>query len=211
MVRRAQRSFYYQEIARNFFSLRGAPFVLSSRDLVLISDWEEMRIPLSVVVEGMNRAFENFKKRQDKRKPHSLSFCQREVLRAFEQAKERKVGRQRKEVTREMKRRAVRGEVERFLQSLAPETGFLRDIYGDALRILSRRIVSEDELEKLEERVERIILASAGEAEKEEVRREVGAEFRGRREEELERLFAVRLVKTWREKHRIPRLSFYYY
>jgi hypothetical protein len=46
MVSQAQRSRYFQEIARAFFDRRGAPFVLSSRDLVTIAAWEEQGIPL---------------------------------------------------------------------------------------------------------------------------------------------------------------------
>jgi hypothetical protein len=94
MPRKDNRSFYFQEIARVFFGLRGAPFVLSSRDAVAISSWEEKGIPLRVVLEGMERAFERHKMRAGGRKMSSLSFCEPEILKAgAEKTREKESGR----------------------------------------------------------------------------------------------------------------------
>jgi hypothetical protein len=212
MKRQAQRSRYFQEIARTFFDLRGAPFVLSSKDIVVISSWEEMGIPLRVVLEGIERAFENYRKRQaGGRKMSSLTYCNAEVLRTFAEFQDRNVGRRSKEVFRRQKKRSARIEVEIFLQSLSPEVSSLKEIYAEALQILSRRAVREEDLERLEERVEDLILRQAQEADKAEVRRRVQAEFLGRPDSQVQEIYKTQLTKFIREKYRIPHLSFFYY
>jgi hypothetical protein len=109
MPRSKEKSFYFQEIARTFFGLRGAPFVLSSRDMVAISSWEEEGIPLRIVLEGIERAFENYRKRAFRgRKIPSLSFCQPEILRTYAEFKDREVGRADKAEPREEKRKRIR-------------------------------------------------------------------------------------------------------
>ena len=87
------RNRYFQEIAHEFLKSRGAPFFLSSKDLDLIAAWEKMGIPLRVALEGVDRAFENYRAKTAARpKILSLAFCKNQVLKAFEQYKERKVG-----------------------------------------------------------------------------------------------------------------------
>lgn len=212
MKRQAQSSRYFQEIAQAFFDLRGAPFVLSSKDMVTISGWEEMGIPLRVVLEGIQRAFENYRKRRaGGRKMASLSYCSADVLRAFAESRDRGIGRRSKEVCREEKKKRVRLEVERFLRSLSPEVRFLKDIYGEAFKILSRGSVKEEDLERLEEKAEELILLQAQGMEKAEVEGRVKPDFKGRPDSEARDMYKIQLVKFMREKYRIPHLSFFYY
>jgi hypothetical protein len=211
MPRKKDKSFYFQEIARVFFGLRGAPFVLSSRDMVTISSWEERGVPLRVVIEGMERAFERYRKRAGGRKMSSLSFCEAEILRADAEFRDRGVGREKKGKSREDQRKRILAEVKTFLESLPPETVFLGAVYGEALAVLGRRGAPEDTLERLDARVEELIAEKADAAFLSEVEKRVGAEFRGRPPEELRRIAAVEMVKRWRERHRIPYLSYFYY
>lgn len=211
MGRQEAKSRYFQEIARFFFSLRGAPFVLSSRDQVILSSWEKLRIPLPVVVEGITRAFEGYRRQGRARKMPALSFCDREVMRAFEEYRERKVGRRRRVVTRDEKRKKARAEVERFLRALPPEVSSLKAICGEALRLLSKKAVVEETLERLEEKLEELLFQAVPEKDKAEIKKLVQAEFKGRAREELEEISRLRLVKAWREKHKIPHLGLFYY
>jgi hypothetical protein len=212
MMRQAQRSRYFQEIAQAFFDLRGAPFVLSSRDMVTISVWEETGIPLRVVLEGIQRGFEVYRKRQPQgRKIPSLSFCNAQVLKAFAEFRDRGVGRRRKEGSREAKKRRAKLEVERFLQSLAPGAGYLEGTYREALGILSRRAVNEERLESLQSEAEELILRHAQETERARVEHRIKENLKGRPESEVQELCRIQLVKTLREKHRIPHLSLFYY
>lgn len=212
MPRKKDQSFYFREIARAFFSLRGAPFVLSSRDMVTISAWEERGIPLRAVLEGMERAFEKYRKRAEEgRKISSLSFCEPEVLRVDAEFRDRGTGRLKKGESREDKRKRIRAEVKRYLKSLPPETAFLGGVYREALAVLGRRGAPEDALERLDAKAEELITREADAAFRTEVERQVGSEFHGHPPEELRRIAAIELVKRWRRRYRVPYLGYFYY
>jgi hypothetical protein len=212
MGRQTLRSRYFQEIAQTFFDLRGAPFVLSSTEIAAISSWEETGIPLRIVLEGIHRAFEKYRVRHvGGRKMSSLSFCNTEVLKAFAEFRDRGVGLRSKKTFREEKKKRLRDEVERFLQSLSAEVGCFKDLYEEALRVLSRKAAREEELEKMEEKAEDLILHLAQEEDKAEAERRVKAEWRGRPDSEVGEIYKIQLAKLIREKYRIPHLSLFYY
>jgi len=203
---------YFQEISQSFLDLRGAPFVLSSKDIMTISTWEETGIPLRIVLEGIRRAFEKYRQRQaGRRKIFSLSFCQAEVERAFAEFRDRGVGRERPRVSRTEKAGKAGAEVRRFLRAVPPEADYLMGVFRQALAALSRRSPREQEVEELEERVDELILRHASAEDRDAARRQVEAEFAGRSRQEQERILHLQLVKRVREKNRIPRLSLFYY
>jgi hypothetical protein len=212
MARQAQRSRYFQEIARAFLERRGAPFVLSSEDIVTIAAWEEQGIPLHSALEGIGRVFEKPRKKPPgRRKMMSLSYCQLEVMRAFDEHRDRRVGRQKKEGLRGEKRRKVKAEVERFLRTVPSELAGLDGVFRDALKLLSQRKAREEDVERLEEKIDELLLRQALPADRAEVEIRVRAEFAGRPESELKRILDVYLIRFMREKYRIPHLSFFYY
>jgi len=203
---------YFQSIARYFFKLRGAPFFLSSKELDLVTRWEEMEIPLRVVLEGIERAFESFKSRPGKRaKIQTLAFCELQVLRAFEQHRERRVGRIRKRLDREEKREQARREVQKFLKTLAPGIDYLREAYSRAREMLSQRQVDEEELERAEAEIEALLWEHSSEEERSRVKRELRQEFEFKNEDEFLRIFRIKLVKLLRDRYKIPYISLYYY
>ncbi len=206
-----KRGEYFQSIARHFFALRGAPFFLSSKELALIARWEEMGIPLRLVIEGMRRSFESDRRRAGSRKKiSSLSFCHLDVLKAFDEEKERRVGRKRYFAARDEKREAAEKEVERFLKRMPPELNYLKEPYGRAHKILVRTHIDEEEIEKIEEEVEELLWLHSPEEEKVKLTAEVDKEFSFKEEEAVE-LAKIKLAKKLREKHRIPHISLYYY
>jgi hypothetical protein len=212
MPRGEKQKFYDQQIAQAFFARRGAPYVLSSRDMVMISSWEETGIPLGVVLEGIERAFERSRLRLARgRKMTSLSFCQMEVMKAYAEFRDRKVGRASRERSRGEKRKMVKLEVRRFLESLPAELEFLRDAYREARTALSRENVVEDSLERLDEKIEKLIIRQAEAGDRGEVEKSVLADFPGRPEADIQEITRLRFVKRWREKYRIPYLSLFYY
>jgi hypothetical protein len=203
---------YFQEIARHFLARRGAPFFLSAKDLALVAAWDEAGIPLPVILEGIDRAFENYRKTgQKKEKVLSLLFCERQVIRAFERARERSVGGMRTSGEKPGGLEKVRAEVEKFLERVAPEAAFLKDIYLEALGKLSDRDVPAEVLERLDDEVEKRLWMSASPPEREAAKAELRAAPETLSEADLERAARVRIVKRLREKYRIPYLSFYYY
>ena len=71
---------YYAVIERYFVSLRGSPLFIAPRDWHLIHSWLEKQIPLEVVKEGLDRAFE---KRKSTRPVRGLSYCRQTVESAY--------------------------------------------------------------------------------------------------------------------------------
>ena len=210
--REQERSEYFQSIARFFFKQRGAPFFLSSKDLDLIARWEKRKIPLSVVLEGIRRCFENYARRPGKKtRIQTLAFCEKQILRDFDQQRERRVGIEGMRVERKEKRERALAEVKRFLKSLPPEVGYLKEAYFRAQELLSRSHVDEEELERVESEVEALIWNRSPEDEKRKVKSEAAAEFKWREEESLSRISRIKRVKNMRDKHEIPYISLFYY
>lgn len=211
-MRERGRSQYFQAITHHFLSRRGVPFFLSSTDIELIGTWEKMGIPLQVVLEGIERTFESERSKPGRRRRiHSLAFCKLHVLKAFEQYRERKVGTRKRKEERDEKRKRIKNEVRNFLMDFPPDLGYLRDVYSKAQKILSRRKVEEEELERLEEEIEELLLSRCPRLEKEKVKVEISQEYPSAAEEEFRTLLKIKLVKLLREKYKIPYISFFYY
>ena len=207
-----ENSRYYQSIARHFFMERGTPFFLSSREQDLIAKWEKMEIPLYIVLEGMKSAFSNHRRKSGgKAKIQSLGFCDFQILRAFEQARERKVGQKRRGVERDEKRIRAKAEVKRFLEEIPFPAGYLKGMFSRAKKILSQTRLDEEELERIEEDIEELLFMNTPDEEKEKIKEEVLAEFEFKEKEECTRIFKIKAVKFLREKYKIPYISLYYY
>jgi hypothetical protein len=180
--------------------------------MVTISSWEERGIPLRIVLEGMERAFEKYKRRAVRgQKMPSLSFCETEIARAHAEHRDRGIGRADRGESRDAKRKRIRAEVERFLKSMPRETDFLGEVYREALTVLSRKEASEEALERLDAKAEDLIARLSDPSIQAEVEKQVRAGFPGRPPEELRRISLLELVKRWREKYRIPYLTYFYY
>jgi hypothetical protein len=208
----AQRSRYFQDIAACFLRLRGAPFVLSSGDIMTISGWEQAGIPLGVVEEGIRRTHE--KARQARPAPgrlSSLAFCDREVKRAFQEHRDRRVGRGKKPAARSEKAGRAREAVRAFLEASAPGASYLIGIYSRAQTLLSGKSIREEDLERLEADAELLILEHAAGAERAEAEQRVRADFSGRSPGRFDAILAVEVVRRAREKYKIPHLSLFYY
>lgn len=206
------RSEYFQSIARYFFKQRGAPFFLSSRELELVSKWENSQIPLPVVLEGIKRAFETYKRKSGtKSRIQTLSFCEHQVLDAFGRYRERRVGSERMRIERKEKRKLAKAEIKTFLEDLPEQVGYLREAYSRAQRLLSRSSVEEEKLEQIEGEVEELIRENSSIEEKERIKKSVYSEYNVADNEEFSRIFKIKLVKTIRDRYKIPYISLFYY
>ncbi len=207
-----RRSKYFQSVAIHFFKRRGAPFFLSSRDLDYIARWEEMGIPLHVVLEGIERSFETYRRKAGRKaKIQSLAFCDLQVLKAFEQDRERKVGHKKRIVERHEKRDRAKEEVERFLAKIPHQISYLKEAYSLAQKVLSQSHFDEEELERIEEKIEELLWKNSLDEEKARLKREIIKDYEFKEKEELERIFKIKLIKVLRDKHKIPYISLFYY
>ncbi len=206
------RSEYYQGIAAAFFRQRGGGAVLTSRDLDVIASWESMGIPLGVVREGIDRAFEYHRTIAPvRRNLKTLAACGSQVLKAFERHRDRAVGGQVKVRTREEKRARMEAEAKRFVERVPASASFLKEPYGRAIELLKKEKPDEDALERLEEEIERRLEEHAAEGDRELARRSVAAEFPGLKGEEAAEAARLRLIKNQRETFTLPYITFPYY
>lgn len=204
-----KRSEYFQGISCFFFEHRGSPFFLSSKELELIKKWEEMKIPLNVVCEGIQKTFENPRKKG--RKIHSLAYCDYQVLKSFEQYRERQVGQKNKVENRDEKRKKVKNKIQEFLKYMPEELYFLKNIYTEGKRMLSSSNFEEQELEELDKKVRASLLAHIGIEERKNVRKNVLKDYNLTDEKQIERISRLALEKNLRDRYKIPYLSLFYY
>ncbi len=76
---------YFRRVEQHFGQRRGGPLVLSPKDWRLLETWHEKGIPLSVVLRGINNAFDRFLAsgpRPDR--INSLRYCEQEIEAAWE-------------------------------------------------------------------------------------------------------------------------------
>jgi len=202
---------YFQAISRFFCEQRGAPFFLSSKEVENIKEWKNMGIPLQIVLEGIKDCFVTHRgKPGRKSKILSLAFCHPYVLRSFGIYKERKVGGQRIPFPKKDKQKKLKIAVEQFLASCPQSFTDIRKIFSRVLRLISQNI-DEELLEELEKEVEVLVVGMASEAEKEQIRKEVEAEFGESNLQEQSRIRELKLIKHIRKKYMIPHISLYYY
>lgn len=209
-----RRSGYYQTIGKFFIDLRGAPLFLSSKELAIISQWEERDIPLRIVLEGIKESFERPGYRPGKRrKPYTLEHCHSFVLRAFEQYEERRVGQNKVEAFGGEKGRETKilVEVERFLEDIPEELHTLRPIYLRLHTQLSGGKATEEDLDKAEETIERLIEESLSMAQVKTITAEILAEFGMNNGPKFDQIFRIKVLKAKRERHKIPHVSPFYY
>jgi hypothetical protein len=170
-----------------------------------------MGIPMRVVMEGITKSFVNRGSKQHKQsKILSLSYCQPQVVRSFQQYKERRVGGRKSRPDSDDKRKKARAEVKMFLKLLPIPVTFLKDVYSQAYQLLSQSHVEEEKLELLDEEVERLLVERClqeqpGGGEQKDTRTD-------RKENtDKQNISRVKGVKQLREKHKIPYISLFYY
>ncbi len=207
------QSGYYREIARAFLGRRGGALLLSPKDQAAIAAWEDQRIPLRVVLEGIVRTFEGLKARGRATKAVSLTFCDREVTAAFAQHRDRAAGRRKAQEAgpRSDKRDRARREIGQAVEALTPEDALVKRLLREALAALSDSPADEATLERLETEIEEALWSGAAAADKAEASADAAEGPRARRPavsgEDLRR----RVVMTERARRRIPHVSLHYY
>ena len=207
-----RKSAYYREAAKAFLDRRGAPFLLSARDVALIADWERRGIPLEVVMEGIERAFEGGGTgRHRAGKVMSLAFCASQVEKAFARHRDRRAGAEVRVKPRAEKKEGAAAEVRRFLDSLPAEAAALRPLFVRAAGILAAEVPDEEALERIDAEVDEALARAVPESEKEERAKQLRAEHPGRGKAEREAMLAAALAKERRERFTAPYVALFHY
>lgn len=101
---------YLEEVENYFVKEKGRGLILSSKDMMLVKGWQEKGLPLEVVLKGIRTTFENLKGQE--RKIASISYCQPEILRVWDEYRESKVG------TAELKEEGKEDFIPRKIESI---------------------------------------------------------------------------------------------
>ncbi len=83
---------YFSDIEEYFVRKRGKNLLVSPLDWSLIETWKEEGIPLHIVLRGIDRSFENFRKLGKKSAPTTLSYCHGAVMEAYQEFQESRIG-----------------------------------------------------------------------------------------------------------------------
>lgn len=209
---REVRDRYFQEVSRAFLRLRGAPFILSGRELHVLAAWEKEGIPVSAALAGLEQAF---RRRPAGAPPArgkiSLVFCDTFVRRAYDQHRERAVGGRRPERGGAARRERIREEAKAFLEDVPEELPWLADLFRRALSHAEAGEGRETELERLEEELAVLLWERCPAEEREKAESQVLGEFPSSAGTEHEGRVRARVVKNLRVRHRIPFISGRYY
>lgn len=90
---------YFTEIEDTFVRRRGKHLLLGTMDWALMATWKEMGVPLHVVLNGIEHAFDSYEAKPRKRSVKTLMYCQEEVEAQYAEWLEAQLGAQGREET----------------------------------------------------------------------------------------------------------------
>lgn len=83
---------YFLEIESHFAQRRRTPFILNSKDWLLMKKWQEEGVPLPVVIEAIDSVFDKNEAKGSKKVINSLTYCQHAVRELWAERRELHVG-----------------------------------------------------------------------------------------------------------------------
>lgn len=83
---------YFTEIEAHFAARRGTSFVFSGKDWALMKSWHESGIPLAIVLEALDTAFDARERSGRKSPISSLSYCRHAVVDLWDERSQQLVG-----------------------------------------------------------------------------------------------------------------------
>lgn len=207
---------YFLEIESHFATKRGTPFIFSAKDWALMKSWYDEGVPLSVVIEAIDRCFE--KRGESKRRGtiSSLTYCKHAVIELWAERKDLLVG-----AEGAVPETDSSGILLRLADALEAATveGAVRERIAAAageLRALSARAASVNELEEslitLEESLLKDIVALMDDAARRELETEVDrllASFDRLDDATRHRTREANFKRIIRSRFGIPRLSLF--
>ena len=220
---------YFSEIEETFIRRRGKHLLLSPIDWALIESWQERKVPLHVVLRGIEKVFDSRdQKAKQTRSVKSLFYCKEEIEAQYAEWLERQVGKNGAGETEKTGENSMFSDesIKTHLESAAAELKIaVQKSEGDLRETLERVSARLDELkqsfadaetlenalEDLEKLIDAEILKTRKDSEFErEIERSL-ASYKNKMEAEVyQRTFDLMLLKRLREQAEIPRLSLFY-
>lgn len=224
---------YFTEIEEYFWKKRGIALLVSTLDWAVIDAWKQARIPLEIVLKGIDQAFEKHeKRRRGSRRVNSLAYCHQAVLAAAEDAERVKPPHpaqgepiSRAELVKYLTDNAQRltKAAENFQRQGRPESGATFRSLAASLREMAQGVAGDaplelEEIERrltvLEDRMFAILENTAPEdqivALRTELDRSLGPARRNLGSEQVAHLERQFLARKFLEQADLPRLSLFY-
>jgi hypothetical protein len=187
---------YFVEIESHFAHRRGTPFVLSSKDWVLMKSWSDQGIPLPVVIEAIDSVFD--KQEAKGRKVNGLQYCKHAVKEMWDERKALSVGGEEGAPEEDLGAR-----LEALALAIAPVSAAFADQVRELVREKSAPRI-EEKLIELEQELIDSLLPTASDVRDEARKLTAGADEKTRARTE-----AAHLRRLVREKFGLPRLTLF--
>lgn len=218
---------YFSEIEETFIRRRGKNLFLSPLDWALIETWQERKIPLHIVLRGIEKVFDNYEKSKKKRTIKGLAFCREEIEAQYEEWLESQVG---KNETAEIIETDDSSEfsdetIKNHLESLLTELESVKLKSSAGLKDILERVISrlqelkesftdaetlENDLSALEKLLDDVLLENVDSQQKSEIEKQLHSYKKQVEPDVYQQTFDLMLLKSLREKAGIPRLSLFY-
>jgi hypothetical protein len=229
---------YFTEIEDAFVRRRGKHLMLSPLDWALIETWQQIGIPLHIVLRSIERAFDLWESKPRKRSVKSLLYCQEEVEAQYAEWLEAHVGATESEPANDrnetFSKTAILEHLERAKLALQESLDRRKQLGEDdlsealtrALALLKQIIEDlattatpdtrrlEDSLTTIERMLNDAVQSTAAAEQLEALRKEVKQQmkkYKAQMEQPVyQQMFDNLLQKRLREEFAVPRLSLFH-
>lgn len=224
---------YFSEIEETFNRRRGKYLFLSPLDWALIESWQEKGVPLHIVLRGIEKVFDGYDAKPNKRRTiKSLTYCQEEIEAQYDEWRERQVGKNTAEevsstandnnlFAEDSIRQHLRRVSEELTEAASKAEKDLREMLDRVLQRLAELEKTETDAEtlesalsELEKLIDDALIETADKAEIETLNQQTAknlAAYKGKMEKDVyKRTFDLMILKSLRESRAIPRLSLFY-
>ncbi|HVR38038.1 MAG TPA: hypothetical protein VMU84_03020 [Thermoanaerobaculia bacterium] len=190
---------YFLEIEAHFAARRGTPFILSAKDWALMSEWSEKGIPLAIVIEAIDFAFD---KAEGRKTINGLSYCKHAVKDLWKERRELLVGEHAS---------TPEADFAQQLTVLADALGAFPDIAAQVRALGSEKSVPriEERLIELESELITHAIATLPEEEVTAIRSEITRHLGGLDARTRARTEDANLRRAVRERFGLPRLTLF--
>jgi hypothetical protein len=221
----------FSEIEETFIRRRGKGLLLSPFDWALMEVWQEKKIPLHIVLRGIELVFDNYEKSASKKRSiKGLSFCREEVEVQFSEWQESQIGKAEDEENEnigESEDVFSREKIATYIESLIGDLKSSK--YKEFEEIFARVVERLNDLHKnlsdnyeqiegsfndietiinegLKQNTEKLHLKSLTS----EIEKQLSKFKSTMAKEDYRKTFDIMLLKKLREEYGIPRLSLFY-
>jgi hypothetical protein len=217
---------YFTEIEETFIRRRAKHLFLSPLDWALMETWQEMGVPLHVVIRAVEQVFDNFDKNPGPRTIKGLMFCREEVEAQYDEWLKAQAG---KPVDNDAAATSTFNisEIRDHLYGLAAalklntSVSLAEDVDRACIRLAEIADKSSNNLEQIdlslkdvESLLDEALLSKTDRTVFDAVKKEIDKELRPYRStmpaESYNNTHRLMLLKRLREEENIPRLSLFY-